>query len=309
MRSRRQTADRPDLLGVLAESTALALWHRSGGRAPGRARQRPRPLPRRGSFAQWCVDGYPPGAHPALVVGDAHGASAHLAAALNAPWLPILGDGRLSEPYAALIEQALLPGAPVLVMTAKTAPTDPVMLDVAAIAAHAARTRHPPMVIRAPGPALSAAVAQAYRSWLRAAGKTGDRLVVESGTLLDPWQVLRAGLVPYWCPSVRLRHADALQWWLAGEEPYTSIEVLLQPSGGPSLPGELECWQGAAAFAGRGGVIEPRCRRAYPHRPLPARHARKVLQQHPCDLPVPPPLDPDDALVALAAPATSFRCR
>ena len=46
---------------------------------------------------------------------------------------------------------------------------------------------------------FSAAVADLYRAWLRAAGKTANRVAVECGRLLDPYQILRAGLVPYWC--------------------------------------------------------------------------------------------------------------
>lgn len=41
--------------------------------------------------------------------------------------------------------------------------------------------------------ALSAAVADVYRSWLRGAGKTGNRLVIGCGTLLDPRHVPASG--------------------------------------------------------------------------------------------------------------------
>jgi hypothetical protein len=42
-------------------------------------------------------------------------------------------------------------------------------------------------------------VSELYRQWLRHLGGTGNRLVVECGRLIEPWHVLRAGLVPYWC--------------------------------------------------------------------------------------------------------------
>ena len=38
--------------------------------------------------AAWIVGRYPAGPYPAVVLGSAHGAAAHLAAALGAPWLP-----------------------------------------------------------------------------------------------------------------------------------------------------------------------------------------------------------------------------
>jgi hypothetical protein len=314
MRARRtrlldRTADCPELLGLLVESTAQALWQRrSGARQRRWLVDRP-PAARKSpldSFAWWCVNRYPQEAYRALVVGDGHAASAHLAAALDVPWLPILGDGRVSDAYAAVIEQALLREAPVLIVAAKTAPTDRVLLDVAAIAAHARRMGHRPVVVRAPGQVLSAAVAQAYRAWLQAAGRPGDRLIVECGPLLDAWHVLRAGLVPYWCPTIRRRHADALCWWLAGEPPYTSVDVLIQPSGGPSLPGELEVWQSAAAFARWRGEIEGRCLRAYPRRPLTTRQVRKIFQGYGSAQSVPPPLEVADALAAWAHHQTVF---
>jgi hypothetical protein len=40
------------------------------------------------AVARWMTGRYPAGAWPAVVLGSAHGAAAHLAAALGAPWLP-----------------------------------------------------------------------------------------------------------------------------------------------------------------------------------------------------------------------------
>ncbi len=102
------------------------------------------------------------------------------------------------------------------------------------------RHGHPLHQILVPTPAaLSAATADLYRRWLRAAGKTGDRLVVECGRLLDPWQVLRAGLVPYWCENATRRSVEQVEWWLAGSESFTSVDVLPEPPGvrSPALAG------------------------------------------------------------------------
>ncbi|MFF4618898.1 hypothetical protein [Nonomuraea jabiensis] len=44
---------------------------------------------------------------------------------------------------------------------------------------------------------LSPVVADLYRSWYRRRGLPGDRLLVESFLLMEPWRALRSGSVPY----------------------------------------------------------------------------------------------------------------
>jgi hypothetical protein len=273
----------------LVSATATALRHRHGDRSEERFSQPPRPLNVE-AFSEWCVTRYPRRRYPALVIGDLHGSAVHLAAAMDAPWLPIPGRAVVPAAYRRLIEHGLLADAPVLVLSARTGMLGPDQSAIAALARYAAASGHPTRVSRVPADTLSAMVAELYRGWLRAAGKTGNRLVVECGPLLDPWHVLRAGLVPYWCPGARLGDVEQLTWWIAGEEPYTSIEILLQPPGRPPLAGEMDSWLGVAQFARRRGVVAPICRRAYPTRPLTSRHATKILREHPADLPLPPAL-------------------
>ncbi|HEX6498309.1 MAG TPA: hypothetical protein VF054_04670 [Micromonosporaceae bacterium] len=149
---------------------------------------------------------------------------------------------------------------------------------------------------------FSGGVADLYRSWLRRAGKSGNRLVVESGRLLDPWQVVRAGLVPYWCPNPLRETASAVEWWLAGGQPFTSIDVLLDPPGsGWAELAPLEQWRSAATFATRRGMLDPAGVRSYPTGWLPTRHATAMLRQAPYDLPAPQPLDVTTALEHLGA--------
>ncbi|OZV83723.1 hypothetical protein CA850_03410 [Micromonospora echinospora] len=147
---------------------------------------------------------------------------------------------------------------------------------------------------------LSAATADLYRGWLRGAGKTGNRLVVECGRLLDPWQVVRAGLVPYWCENATRRSVAAAEWWLAGSEPFTSVDVLPEPPGVPSpaLAG-LPQWLAVAAFGRRRRALDRTAARGYPVTSVPTRRATEVLRNQPYDLPVPPPLAVDAALAAL----------
>lgn len=148
--------------------------------------------------------------------------------------------------------------------------------------------------------ALSAAIADLYRRWLRAAGKTGDRLVVECGRLLDPWQVVRAGMVPYWCENATRRSVEGVEWWLAGSEPFSSVDVLPEPPGvrSPALAG-LPQWLAVAGFGRRRRALDRTSARGYPVTSVPTRRATEVLRAQPYDLPVPPPLTAAEALEAL----------
>jgi hypothetical protein len=147
---------------------------------------------------------------------------------------------------------------------------------------------------------FSAAVADLHREWLRGHGKPGHRLVIECGRLLDPWQVSRAGLVPYWCESALRGPAAGAGWWLAGARPFQSIEVLVEPVGWAwSALAPLEQWRGLAAFADRRSELDRAVVRTYPFGPVPASHATAVLRAHPYDLPIPPPMRFDDVLAGL----------
>ncbi|TCB94290.1 hypothetical protein E0H26_21615 [Micromonospora zingiberis] len=165
-------------------------------------------------------------------------------------------------------------------------------------ATRAGRSLHQ-IVVPTPA-ALSAATADLYRRWLRAAGKTGDRLVVECGRLLDPWQVLRAGLVPYWCENATRRCVDQAEWWLAGSEPFSSVDVLPEPPGvrSPALAG-LPQWLAIAGFGRRRRALDRASARGYPVTSVPTRRATEVLRGQPYDLPTPAPIGVADALAAL----------
>lgn len=154
--------------------------------------------------------------------------------------------------------------------------------------------------------ALSAATADVYREWLRAAGKTGNRCVIECGRLIDPWQVVRAGLVPYWCENATQRNVTGAELWLAGSAAFSSVDVLPEPPGlqSPGLAG-LPQWLAVASFGRRRGAVDRVAARGYPVTPVPTRHATEVLQDHPYDLPAPPPLRPVEALAGLRACSTS----
>jgi len=147
---------------------------------------------------------------------------------------------------------------------------------------------------------LSAAAADLYRDWLRRAGKTGDRCVVECGRLLDPWQVVRAGLVPYWCENATRRSVSGAEWWLAGSRPFSSLDVLPEPPGArsPVFAG-LPQWRAVASFGRRRRALDRVAARGYPVSAVATRHATRVLRNQPYDLPVPSPLRVVEVLAGL----------
>jgi hypothetical protein len=147
---------------------------------------------------------------------------------------------------------------------------------------------------------LSAAVADIYRDWLRDHGKTGNRLVVGTGRLLDPWQTIRAGLVPYWCETATRAGVGAAELWLAGSQPFSSVDILPEPPGATwSQVAPMAQWSVLAQFAARRGVVNPAVARAYPLRPLAPRYATEALRAQPYDLPAPEPLRVDAAVAGL----------
>jgi hypothetical protein len=152
-----------------------------------------------------------------------------------------------------------------------------------------------------PGPgALSAAVADIYRDWLRVCGKPADRCVVAGGRLVDAGQVLRAGLVPYWCADPSRRCVAGAEAWLAGSRRFATVDVL------PEAPGRhlpvyagLDQWRAVAWFGKRRGTVDPVAARGYPTTPVSGRHATEVLRRLPSHLPRLLPLTASSALAGL----------
>ncbi|MFU8875872.1 hypothetical protein [Micromonospora sp. SL4-19] len=263
------------------------------------------------AYARFLADRLEPGA-PVLLLHDAR------------TW-PVLDEGRghsfqVGSPASGLEPVDFHPDAPALRQVLRCAGGDGAHWETPDVSCPAAYAEngvesgfehsvrgwagghgHPLHRVLVPQPdALSAATADLYRRWLRRAGKTGDRLVVECGRLLDPWQVVRAGLVPYWCENATRRRVEGVEWWLAGSEPFTSVDVLPEPPGArsPALAG-LPQWLAVAGFGRRRRALDRGAARGYPVASVPTRRATEVLRNQPYDLPVPPPLGMAEALVAL----------
>ncbi|MEV0232604.1 hypothetical protein [Nonomuraea sp. NPDC050786] len=121
-------------------------------------------------------------------------------------------------------------------------------------------------VLRFPDPeALTPAVADLYRSWYASRGLPGDRLLVESFLLLEPWWTLRTGSVPYWMVFNSERSRKGLLSYLDGGEPYDEIRMALF-SHGVESPGiaPIDAWQDVLARARKVGVFAGVDPRAFP---------------------------------------------
>jgi hypothetical protein len=196
----------------------------------------------------------------AKLIREAGGAGAGSAGAGTAGWRTPPGD--LPRRYAELSgEPGLEP-------------------DLRRVASDTGRATH--RVLYSTAEALSACVADLHRDWLRADGRPVDRCVVETERLLDPWQVVRSGSVPYWCESASERAVCGSEWWLAGSRTFDSVDVLPEPPGsGSGAHAGLGQWRALAAFAGRHGTVSREAALRYPGLPLPTSHATAVSRIDP----------------------------
>jgi hypothetical protein len=146
--------------------------------------------------------------------------------------------------------------------------------------------------------ALSGSVADLYRDWRREWGRGEQRCVVETGRLLDPWRVLAAGAVPYWCESASRQAADAAEQWLAGSAGFDNVTVLPQPPGTRcDAHAERRQWPAMAAFARRRGHVDPHAMANYPLLPLPTGHTARVLDARTPPLKTRPAIMPVDMAI------------
>lgn len=286
------------------------------------------------AVAEWLADGYPARHYPAALVGASNGALAHLAAAIQVPWLPgtVLvpvartGDPRravdalrfgervappllaanpdvvlhhmhdqiqdelmvarmtyfrlkwraVPEAYARFLARSLAPGAPVILADDRSrwpvvrvgerhvfqagaqggkrpddylarphtprpdgeAPEaewgdDPNL--AASLADWCANHGHPLLRLSYPGPQAPAhAVATVMRDWYRRRGEPGDRLLVPSFILGDPWRTITTAAVPFWTFFSVQPALQALDAHLEASDTYRAVDILLFQHGVPS---------------------------------------------------------------------------
>lgn len=139
----------------------------------------------------------------------------------------------------------------------------------------------------------SALVADFHRRWLVQRGLPGNRLVVESFVLQEPYWVLRTGSVPYWMTFNMQPSLDGLHRYLDESDPYDQIYLMLFAHGVDSigLP-PIDAWRqllGRARDQGSFLGLDPR---TYPaHFAAFGRYSQdlraKVAVRHPLPQPLP----------------------
>ncbi|MFC7328253.1 hypothetical protein [Marinactinospora rubrisoli] len=149
---------------------------------------------------------------------------------------------------------------------------------------------------------LSPAVAGLYRDWYTARGIPAGRLLVESFLLLDPWQTLRTGSVPYWSVfGTETCRAD-LDAYLDGTDPYDEIRILLFNHGTDSIGlASAADWRRTAARARKVGVLTGVDPGAYPRDFASLVRSHRELRRVRARYPMPLPLEVGAAAAAVTA--------
>jgi hypothetical protein len=147
---------------------------------------------------------------------------------------------------------------------------------------------------------LSGAVADLYRAWLGPSA-SGRHAIVGSGRMIDPWQAVDRGMVPYWCESSSRSATDAAELWFAGSRPFESISVLPDPPGTVhDDTATLRHWRAIAAFGRREGKVDALVAGRYPLLPPAAGQATRYLRNVAAASGPPGPLPVDQAVRGLA---------
>jgi hypothetical protein len=140
---------------------------------------------------------------------------------------------------------------------------------------------------------LSPVVADFYRQWYRERGLDGQRLLVESFVLQDPYWTLRTASVPFWMVFNKEPSARALAAYLDRADPFDEIAMMLFSHGVESVGlVRIEQWRALLDRARRRGLFIGVDERAFPrdfavftryHHDLLA----KIKERHPLPAPLP----------------------
>ncbi|MEU6089762.1 hypothetical protein ABZ865_23720 [Streptomyces sp. NPDC047085] len=170
------------------------------------------------------------------------------------------------------------------------------------LSAHARRNRLRLDVLRFDTPErLSPAVADLYRATYAERGVPTGRLLVDSFLLLDPWQTLRTGSVPYWSVFGTEASRAGLEHYLDTTDPYDEIRVLLFNHGTDSIGlAGSEDWRRTAARARKIGILTGVDAAAYPRDFASLIRSHQALSRIRSRSPLPLPLAVDTAVEALS---------
>jgi hypothetical protein len=78
-------------------------------------------------------------------------------------------------------------------------------------------------------------VADLYQWWNRERGVIGNRLLVESFIVMEPYWTVRTGSVPFWMVFNKLPSAQALEAYLDARDPFEEIFMMLFSHGVESI--------------------------------------------------------------------------
>lgn len=138
---------------------------------------------------------------------------------------------------------------------------------------------------------LSPLVADLYRWWYQQRQMAGDRLLVESFVYLQPWWVLRLGMVPFWAVFNDQTSLNQLRQYLNTTRPYTEIYANLFSNGIRSIGlAAIEQWRSILERATQRGAFVGVNEQKYPHDLAANVRSYTELKQFPQRYPLPEPL-------------------
>ena len=150
---------------------------------------------------------------------------------------------------------------------------------------------------------ISPLVADLYRWWYRERGLPANRLLVESFVYLQPWWMLRLGLVPFWAVFNDRTSAARLDNYLDTAEPYDNIYANLFSNGLHALgQASIDEWRSILNRARKHGQFIGVNEQTYPRDLASSIRHYTELKKFDARYPIPDPLKLDqlDAFLAVS---------
>ncbi|MGD9615137.1 MAG: hypothetical protein AB7H90_21900 [Alphaproteobacteria bacterium] len=134
-------------------------------------------------------------------------------------------------------------------------------------------------------------VADLHRWWYARRGAGGQRLIVDSFILLDPFWALRLGAVPFWCAFAVEPSADALRRYLDSRPVFERIHIALFSHGVESIGlAPAGTWRALLARGRKPGTFLGASPDAFPADFAVFARYSPALRRLPGRLPMPEPL-------------------
>jgi hypothetical protein len=139
---------------------------------------------------------------------------------------------------------------------------------------------------------MSPVVADFYQWWNGERGVSGNRLLVESFIVMEPYWAVRTGSVPFWMVFNKLPSAEALESYLDAKAPFDEIYMMLFSHGVDSIGlAPVEKWREILKRAQKQGVLVGVDESAYPRDfAVFVRYYFDLKRKIRARYPIPPPL-------------------